>query len=212
MDAVIKVGGSLQADSRFLRRACDFLTRISRKYRLLIVPGGGGFSRSVRELQSEYGFPDSLAHRLAILGMNAYGLALHSLIPDSTLTEDLKEKFEGCSILLPYKILEKCDELEPSWDVTSDSISAWVCSKIGCNKLLLLKMVDGISIMGELIKEIKAGDLRDIDQSVVDRKLPEILEKRGIMCWILNGKHPSRIEDVLEGRKTICTVVVPNQK
>jgi len=115
----------------------------------------------------------------------------------------------GCTIFLPFKELRSCRELEPSWDITSDAIAAWVSTKIGCGKLVLVKMVDGIFHQRRLLPSISAQELKAMEQSVVDRKLPEFLESHGITCWIVNGKYPERVEAVLKGGEAICTVISP---
>lgn len=210
MDAVIKIGGSLQSDPHVLKRTCRSIEKISRRHHLLIVPGGGKFVDLVRELQLKYGLSDQTAHLMSILGMNFYGLTLHELIWGSNLVEDLKEVgSKGCSIFLPYETLKSCEELEPSWEVTSDAIAGWASAKIGCKKLILVKMVDGIFGLGKIQRFISIQKLKKIDQSTVDRKLLHILEDTGMKCWIVNGRYPTRVEKILAGKKTIGTEVSP---
>ena len=42
-------------------------------------------------------------------------------------------------VLAPYRWLREADPLPHSWDVTSDSIAAWVASRIGARRLILIK-------------------------------------------------------------------------
>ena len=208
MDAVIKIGGSLQTDDRVLKNFCKALGDLSKRCRLLIVPGGGTFADFVREKQIEQRFFDRVAHIRAIAGMNVYGLELHDLIEGSSARKDLgKIKRNGCTIFLPFETLRRCEELEPSWGVTSDTIAAWISSKIGCRRLILVKMVDGVFNRGKLQVSVSTQRLKKIDQSVVDQKLPDILESAGITCWIVNGRYPERVEKILECKKTICTKI-----
>jgi aspartokinase-like uncharacterized kinase len=44
MDAVIKIGGSLAEDPAALRALCNRLGEIAKKYRIVVVPGGGKFA------------------------------------------------------------------------------------------------------------------------------------------------------------------------
>lgn len=209
MNAVIKVGGSLQDDPIALRNLCRTLGEISGLYSLLIVPGGGSFVDLVRKLQVKHGFSDQAAHRMAILGMDIYGFVLHDLIKGSTLTDVPGRKMKGCSIFLPYKTLGHSKDLEPTWEVTSDSIAAWVAAKIGCQKLILVKMVDGIFEQERLRRFIPIGELRQIKQPCVDPKLPLALEQAVITCWVVNGRHPDRIKRILDGGETVCTIISP---
>ncbi len=209
MDAVIKVGGSLQDDPIALRNLCRTLGEISGRRSLLIVPGGGGLVNLVRKLQVKHGFSDQAAHQMAILGMDIYGFVLHDLIKGSTLTDVQGKKARGCSIFLPYKTLGRAKDLEPTWEVTSDSIAAWVAAKIGCQKLLLVKMVDGILEQGRLRRFIPIGELQKIKQPCVDPKLSPALEQAVITCWVVNGRHPDRIKRILDGGETVCTIISP---
>ncbi len=209
MDVVIKVGGGLQADPPALRNLCRTLKEISNRHGLLIIPGGGDFANLVRKLQMKHEFSDQVAHQMAILSMNLYGLMFHDLIDGSTLTDIPKREARGCSIFLPYRTLGCSPELEPTWKVTSDSIAAWVTEKIGCKKLLLVKMIDGILEQGRLQKSISIQKLRKIDQSCVDPKLSQTLEHTGITCWVVNGRHPDRIKKILSGKETTCTTILP---
>ena len=208
MDAVIKIGGSLLTNDQVLKNFCQSLGDLSKRYRLLIVPGGGTFANIVRGKQIEQRFSDRVAHIRAIAGMDVYGLELHGLIKGSSTSKDLgKIKRNGCTIFLPFETLRRCDKLEASWEVTSDTIAAWISSKIGCRRLILVKMVDGIFNRGKLQVSVSTQRLKEMDQSVVDQKLPDILESAGITCWIVNGKYPKRIEDILNEKKTICTMI-----
>ena len=42
-------------------------------------------------------------------------------------------------MLAPYRWLREADPLPHSWDVTSDSIAAWVASQVGARGLILIK-------------------------------------------------------------------------
>jgi aspartokinase-like uncharacterized kinase len=42
-------------------------------------------------------------------------------------------------VLAPYQWLREADPLPHSWDVTSDSISAWVAGQIGATRMVLVK-------------------------------------------------------------------------
>ena len=207
MDAVIKVGGSLQADPVALKNLSKTLKEVTNRYNLLIVPGGGNFSDLVHKLQGKHGISDQVAHQMAILCMDVYGLMLHDLIDGSTLTDVPKKNARGCLIFLPYRISCNSSELEPTWDVTSDSIAAWIAAKIGCKRLILVKMVDGIFELGRLQKHIPIEKLKIIKQSCVDQEFSHILERTGITCWIVNGRYPERIKKILDGKRTTCTII-----
>ena len=210
MDAVVKIGGSFQDHRPALKRLCRILKEISNQRSILVLPGGGRFANFVRHNQGPQRLSDRTSHMMAIFGMDIFGYKLHDLIEGSRLARSLKRVgSRRCSIFLPFKELRNCNELEPSWDVTSDSIAAWTAGEIGCKKLVLVKSVDGIFHRRKLLVSISARDLKKIKQTVVDLKLPQILEKHRITCWIVSGKYPERIEAAIEGKKAISTVILP---
>ena len=70
---VVKIGGSLWR-SPLLARWIAALRAFPGP--LTIVPGGGPFADAVRAAQSPMGFSDHVAHKMAVLAMEQYGLAL----------------------------------------------------------------------------------------------------------------------------------------
>jgi len=221
MDAVIKVGGSLAAEPSFLRAVCTTLGSLAERYVIVAVPGGGEFADLVREIDRRYLLPPLAAHRMAILGMDQYGFLLSSLIPNSvtiqTIAEAISLRQSGRTpIFLPFKSMCEDDSLETSWDVTSDSITAFISSRLHPKKLILLTDVNGIFThdpkkdpSAQLIREVCTSDLiRQDEKTCIDRFLPKILERSKQACFIVNGKHPERIEKILAGRRTICTRIL----
>ena len=80
---------------------------------------------------------------MAILGMEQFGWLLSELIPGAERRADLAPAGAGrTTVLLPAAL--PLDALPASWDVTSDSIAAWVARQIGAGRLVLVKEVDGL--------------------------------------------------------------------
>ena len=77
---VVKIGGSL-AGSPALSAWLGVLSHC-RNPGIVIVPGGGPFADEVRKAQWVSGFDDGLAHRMALLAMEQYGLMLSGLSQD----------------------------------------------------------------------------------------------------------------------------------
>ena len=72
-------------------------------------------------------------------------------------------------VLAPYRWLRDADPLPHSWDVTSDSIAAWVAGAVGARRLVLVKppgaaggdLVDAYfsrALPAEVTAEIVASD------------------------------------------------------
>ena len=84
MDAtVVKIGGSLALYPERLRALCVKLVEVSHKHKLLILPGGGEFADTVRDLDKRFNLSPKSTHRMAILGMDQYGYLLSDLMPGS---------------------------------------------------------------------------------------------------------------------------------
>lgn len=218
MEAVIKVGGSLAGNPAQLKALCSTLGELAKKYAITVVPGGGPFADAVRDFDKRYALFSMLAHRMAILGMDQYGLALTQFIPNSAATyllSDVRQLAETgvASIFLPSQHMFKEDPLENSWDVTSDSIAAYVASRLHAAKLLLVTDVDGIFTEdpkkhsdAALIERLTAAELLRLNRRTsVDRNLPKLLLESPVDCYVVNGKHPERVSAILAGQRAICT-------
>jgi len=185
---VVKLGGSLYAHVPAL---VPILRSSLRP--LLIVPGGGTYADAVREA----GLDDETSHWEAIEAMDTYGRFVASFgLP---VTETLAVP-EQTSILLPSSCMREYDPLPHSWDVTSDTIAAWVAATLQ-GELLLLKSVDGILQNGILQAEITAPRETDVTDPFL---IPFVLEHR-VDTWIINGSHPDTVARYLKGEGVIGT-------
>jgi aspartokinase-like uncharacterized kinase len=209
MKVVLKIGGSLieQADE-LLKTVVEHISSTKSKVKIVVVPGGGPFANGIREASSTHSIGDEAAHWMAVAAMEQYAYLLmdKSGVP---LIDDTDDLTEGVSILLPYQLLRTTDELEHSWDVTSDTIAAWVAHRIGA---ILVKAtdVDGVLNEGELIEEITAKELKSMGETCTDRILPSILEKYGMDCVIVDGTYPERVVAAIEGKVVRSTYIKGN--
>ena len=222
MDAVIKVGGSLAENPPVLKTLCHRLSELSKKHGVIVIPGGGKFADVVREFDQKYALSMDAAHKMAILGMDQFGMLLSQVIPSSCATYsllDAKRLSEGkvVPIFLPSQMLFQEGPLEPSWDVTSDSIAAYVASQLNAHKLILVTDVDGIFKRNpkkhantKLIPTISASELLTFAQRTsVDKFLPKLLLKARLDCYVVNGAYPERVDAILTGQNTVCTLIKP---
>lgn len=189
---VVKVGGSLISEAGGI---VSILKGAGRP--LLIVPGGGPFARMVRSMH----LPDEPAHWMAILAMDQFGWYLAAGGLPVTHELSLPRRIE---ILLPYRVLRERDPLPHTWDVTSDTIAAWVASELAVD-LLILKSVDGIRRDGTLIPRIT----EPLSSGEVDPCLIPFALAHRVRTTILNGRVEGRVRDFLEGGKVPGTVIEP---
>jgi aspartokinase-like uncharacterized kinase len=219
MEAVLKVGGSLAENPASLTRLCQQLSALAEAHRIAVVPGGGKFADTVRKFDETYGLSNTVAHKMAILAMDQYGLLLSDITPRAYVSRSLKEVGDSAEgtlpILLPSKIMFREDPLEHSWDVTSDAIAAYIACLLDAEKLVLVTDVDGIfsedpkkTSDARLVAELSAEELLGWNRRTnVDKVLPKILLQANLDCYVVNGGHPERIRLILENRKTVCTHV-----
>jgi aspartokinase-like uncharacterized kinase len=221
MDAVIKIGGSLAEDPERLRVLCTKLSEFAKKYAIVVVPGGGRFADVVRDFDQRFTLSSVVSHRMAILGMDQFGLLLCQIIPNSCATyllSDAKQLSEirVVPVFLPSRLMFQEEPLENSWNVTSDSIAAYVASRLHVAKVLLVTDVDGIFTKdpkkhsdATLIEKLSAEELLKLNKRTsVDSYLPKLLLDVQVDCYVVNGKHPERIEAVLAGQQATCTLIV----
>jgi aspartokinase-like uncharacterized kinase len=219
MEAVLKVGGSLAEKPARLKKLCQKLCALAAVHRVLVVPGGGRFADVVREVDRGFGLSDEVAHKMAILAMDQYGLLLSDVAPDSCVSFKLEDVCSAplglLPILLPSKHMFCRDPLENSWDTTSDAIAAYVAGVLDAEKLILVTDVDGIfledpkqNVNGTCIGKLSAEELMRWDKRTsVDKVLPKLVLESKLDCYVVNGGFPERIENILENKKTVCTHV-----
>jgi aspartokinase-like uncharacterized kinase len=126
---VIKLGGSL-AMAAELRPWLAVIADTPGPPRV-VVPGGGPFADAVRAAQERWRFDDRVAHRMALLAMHQYGLMLTGLKPTLRPAETVETIRTECTarhvpVWLPYTMVAKRDDIEASWEVTSDSTEAGI--------------------------------------------------------------------------------------
>jgi aspartokinase-like uncharacterized kinase len=138
---VVKLGGSFA----FSARLRDWIAALADcAGRVVIVPGGGPFADGVRLAQTRMGFDDGAAHHMALLAMEQYGRALVSLnkvfspaASVDTIRRDLVAS--RVPVWMPAQMVLGATDIAQSWEVTSDSLAAWLAVTIGAHRLFLIK-------------------------------------------------------------------------
>jgi aspartokinase-like uncharacterized kinase len=201
---VVKVGGGLRPDDA-LKRLCTALGALGERHRLLVVPGGASFADAVRDADRRFGLSAPAAHRMAILGMEQFGWLLSELIPGAERCADLARVGVGrTSVLLPAAL--PLDALPVSWQVTSDSIAAWVASQVGAGRLVLVKGVDGLYAQwpsrGEPLARLSIAELAALRPGGVDEYLPTALEHARFETWVIGAE---RVVELIERGTAVGT-------
>lgn len=140
---IIKLGGSLVGHPR-LPALLGALAR--RGAPLVLVAGGGPLADGVRALQPRLSLSDAACHRMAILAMEQTAHAFADLAPDLALADGpeaiARAHAEGRAALWrPAAMALAATDLPESWDLTSDSLAAWLAGVLGAARLTLVKSV-----------------------------------------------------------------------
>ncbi|MDD2864505.1 MAG: uridylate kinase [Methylococcales bacterium] len=150
---VVKLGGSLLESGKLF--ACLKYIAAQNK-NTVVVCGGGVFADTVRNAQKKWHFDDVAAHEMAILAMQQTAILCQNLQPEFALISKTSE-FKNHSLAIWSPDLAELNEAEikPSWDVTSDSLAAWLAKKLDANELVIVKSceVDSALSVAELTEQ-----------------------------------------------------------
>ncbi len=191
--AIVKLGGS-HATGPHLK---DWLTAIAAEAgSIVITPGGGPFADAVRRAQASMGYGDCAAHAMALMAMAQFGCALGSLNPACRLAASrsaiLRALKEGKVPVWSPEPMARAAALPETWDLTSDSLAAWLAGALGASRLVLVKhgRFEGVAI--------DAHDLAA--RGVVDPLFPSYLKESGARAWLAGPADSARLADGLRGR------------
>jgi dihydroneopterin aldolase len=174
---IVKLGGS-HAGSAHLDAWLDALADCGG--RVVIVPGGGAFADAVRAAQVSMGFDDAAAHHMALLAMEQFGLALASKRPGLRIAASRDAivatlRKGEVPVWAPAEMALRVKEIPATWDVTSDSLAAWLAGRIGAARLLLVKH-------GAPSEPVSVAELAA--RGVVDPAFPRFLAASGAQGFI----------------------------
>ncbi len=144
VDVVVKVGGGILAQLEDFEAAMTALAVAARGRRVLVVPGGGPFADAVRDIDRRVGLSDDAAHWMSVLAMDQYAHLVASRLEGAVVITTLEELAVALAarqvpVLAPARWLKAEDPLPHSWDVTSDSIAAWIAGALGARRLVIVK-------------------------------------------------------------------------
>jgi 5-(aminomethyl)-3-furanmethanol phosphate kinase len=191
---VVKLGGSF-AFSEQLRNWIEALAACAGH--VVIVPGGGPFADAVRLAQTRMGFDDRAAHQMALLAMEQYGRALasfNSVLSPADSVSAIRQHLDAdrVPVWMPSPMVLGADDIAQSWDVTSDSLAAWLAARIGADRVFLIKHAKNTSARAALEDLIAAG--------VVDEAFALYLKESAAAAFILGpSDHEAAVSAIRSG-------------
>jgi dihydroneopterin aldolase len=162
---------------------------------VVVAPGGGPFADVIRATQAVMGFDDAAAHDMALMAMSQFGRALQGLDPRFRLVRSVASirralRERSVPVWSPES-MARSKSLPASWDLTSDSLAAWLAGRLGARRLVLIKHgrfpAQGVAI-GKLVAD-----------GVVDPLLPRYLNCSGLTASLANPADAPRLAEELRG-------------
>jgi 5-(aminomethyl)-3-furanmethanol phosphate kinase len=206
---VVKLGGGLGrgAGDDAVHALCATLGELGARHPLLVVPGGALFADAVREADRRFGLSAATSHHMAVLGMEQFGWLLSELIPGAEVSTEARAAAGRTTVLLPAAL--SLEGLPASWQVTSDSIAAWVAGQAGAQRLVLVKEVDGLFAewppRGQPLPRLTPAELAALRPGGVDAYLPTALANASFETWVIGGRDPRCLTELLDRGTSVGT-------
>lgn len=180
---IIKLGGSLSYSDALV----NSLNAVEKNYRgrgVVIVPGGGAFADQVRLAQQHWQFDDTIAHHMALLAMQQMAMMFKGLKPDFTIAhnvEAIQEQLNRQKIVIWSPDIIELDNagVPASWDITSDSLAAWLAETLSATELILIKsaFIDANLSLHQLA-----------EQNIIDKAFCNLVVQATFTIQIINAQ------------------------
>lgn len=180
---IIKLGGSLSRSDVLV----NCLNAVEKNYQgraVVIVPGGGAFADQVRLAQQHWQFDDNTAHHMALLAMQQMALLFKGLKPDFAIADTvtaIQEQLDRQKTVIWSPGIIELDNagIPASWDITSDSLAAWLAKTLSATELILIKSaaIDAGLSLNQLA-----------EQHIVDKAFCDFVEQAAFKVRIINAQ------------------------
>lgn len=182
---IIKLEGSL-IGTQELSKWLDVVER-NGDGKVVIVPGGGFLADAIRDVQKRTYLNDETAHRMAVLSMDQYGWLMlgtnPKLVGAKSELEIAERGWQHRGIVwFPSNMVHADTEIPMNQHMTSDSLAAWLASKLDVSNVVIVKSVDNTQ---------KKANVRDLEQSgMVDAYFGRYMRANnphgGFKAWLLD--------------------------
>lgn len=157
----------------------------------VLVVGGGPAANLVRDWDSRHRLGDAAAHRLAIAAMELNARLVRILLSRTGLAVGLDwRSADPADVIVPdmFREIEEANDgeaPEESWEVTSDSLAAWLAGRCRAQRFVFLKSVAGPETDRSARVGTSASDLqRAAEAGLCDSALPRYLPAGIAVEWI----------------------------
>jgi aspartokinase-like uncharacterized kinase len=158
----------------------------------------------VRACQSQLGFGDRAAHRMALLAMDQLAWAVAGMrqrfAVGATEAELRAALHRGAvAVWAPYALIAERGDIEQSWRLTSDSLALWLAGRLGSARCYLIKSIDRTAAGASACQLARDG--------VVDALFPEMLKETGVAAALL-GRGDQRAFTVSLTEQIPCGMAI----
>jgi len=222
---VLSLGGSLiipdDVDIKLLKQLKQIILKHTKKFKFIIVCGGGSIARKYIHALRESGINQTLQGYAGISATRMNARFMNYLfnqdpqkgIPHTNRT--LKKYLKKQDIVF-------CGALEYKPNQTSDSTSAQLAKTFNAqfinltnvnglydknpHKFKSAKLISNIN-WKNFDKLAKASKFQPGQHFVLDQTASEIIMKEKIPTYIINGKKPQQLDNFLKGKKFTGTII-----
>lgn len=187
---VYKLGGSLLDLPDLGERLKACFESAPEECPVLIV-GGGAAADLVRDWDPWHRLGDAAAHQLAMAAMELNARLVRILLSRIGMAVGRDWRSAGEADVVVPEMLREIENAgegavpEESWDVTSDSLAAWLAGRCGARRLVFLKSVPWPETLGTAKAGTSAIDLgRAAEAGLCDPALPRHLPAGVAVEWV----------------------------
>jgi aspartokinase-like uncharacterized kinase len=181
---IVKLGGSLSRSDALIK-CLNSVEQFYQDRAVVIVPGGGAFADQVRLAQQRWQFDDKTAHSMAILAMQQMALLMKGLKSDfyiaRSVTDICKQLPRQKIVIWSPDVAElECAGVQASWDITSDSLAAWLAKALSARELILVKSanIDANLSLQQLAK-----------QNIIDKGFCDFVMQASFKIQVINQQN-----------------------
>ncbi|MDD4126681.1 MAG: UMP kinase [Methanomicrobium sp.] len=214
---VISLGGSIlvpSLESNKIEKYCDVLRKLSEKYQISVVIGGGGEARRYIGVARTLGIDEATSDELGILITRINASLLCWALGDFAYPA-VAENYTDALKYAESKKIVLMGGVTPGQ--TTDAVSAVLAERLKADLLINLTSIDGIysedpkknsdaakfdyMTPDELIEIVSPGRMGAGSNNVIDLVAAKIIQRSKIPLIVLDGAEPENLADaVLKGR------------
>ncbi len=218
---VVKFGGSLMGDVDVAARLAREFVALHPVCPLVIVPGGGPTDKLIESIAARAGLRDEVINPACMRAMDQTGILLASLAPGLLAVENLAAVRRCLAagtvpVLLPGALILSLDVFTRQSVITSDTLGAYFAFLLGAPAYVVLTDVDGVYERFDkqhpegLLAACTTAELERLGATSVDRCFAPFLQATRMPAWVLNGRFPERLGELVRGGTPRGTRVIPS--